>query len=35
MSVLPPHLSFLERGVLHSNSVVVHAPDQFLLVDTG
>lgn len=35
MSVLPSHLSFLERGVLHSNSVVVHADDQFLLFDTG
>lgn len=35
MSVLPSHLTFVERGVLHSNSVVVHAPDQFLLFDTG
>jgi glyoxylase-like metal-dependent hydrolase (beta-lactamase superfamily II) len=35
MSVLPSHFSFLERGVLHSNSVVVHADDGFLLVDTG
>src|SRR5262245_14336119 len=35
MSVLPSHLSFLERGVLHSNSVVVHAADEFLLFDTG
>jgi glyoxylase-like metal-dependent hydrolase (beta-lactamase superfamily II) len=35
MSVLPSHLTFIERGVLHSNSVVVHAPDQFLLFDTG
>jgi glyoxylase-like metal-dependent hydrolase (beta-lactamase superfamily II) len=35
MSVLLPHFSFIERGVLHSNSVVVHAVDRFLLFDTG
>lgn len=35
MSVLPPQLTFLRRGVLNSNSVVVHAPDAFLLFDTG
>jgi glyoxylase-like metal-dependent hydrolase (beta-lactamase superfamily II) len=33
--MLPPHLTFLQRGVLNSNSVVVHAPDAFLLFDTG
>ncbi|AUX21869.1 uncharacterized protein SOCEGT47_023650 [Sorangium cellulosum] len=32
---LPPHITFLQRGVLNSNSVVVHAPDAFLLFDTG
>ncbi|HET7502229.1 MAG TPA: MBL fold metallo-hydrolase [Kofleriaceae bacterium] len=32
---LPSHVTFIERGVLHSNSVVVHASDQFLLFDTG
>lgn len=35
MSGLPSHLTFLERGVLHSNSVVVHDRDRFLLIDTG
>ncbi|MGK4005883.1 MBL fold metallo-hydrolase [Sorangium sp. So ce1036] len=35
MSALPPHITFLQRGVLNSNSVVVHAPDAFLLFDTG
>jgi glyoxylase-like metal-dependent hydrolase (beta-lactamase superfamily II) len=33
--LLPPHLTFLQRGVLNSNSVVAHAPDAFLLFDTG
>jgi glyoxylase-like metal-dependent hydrolase (beta-lactamase superfamily II) len=32
---LPPYLTFIERGVLHSNSVVLHAPDRFALFDTG
>lgn len=32
---LAPHITFVERGVLHSNSVVVHASDQFALFDTG
>ena len=32
---LPGYLTFIERGVLHSNSVVLHAPDQFALFDTG
>jgi glyoxylase-like metal-dependent hydrolase (beta-lactamase superfamily II) len=35
MPVLPAHLGFLERGVLHSNSVIVHGREQFLLFDTG
>ncbi len=34
-SPLPPYLTFLQRGVLHSNSVVVHGAERFLLVDTG
>lgn len=32
---LPPYVTFIERGVLHSNSVVLHAPDRFALFDTG
>ncbi|WP_199694566.1 MBL fold metallo-hydrolase [Sorangium cellulosum] len=35
MPALPPHITFLQRGVLNSNSVVVHAPDAFLVFDTG
>lgn len=35
MSVLPSHVAVIEGGVLHSNSIVVQAPDQFLLFDTG
>ncbi|HEU4733826.1 MAG TPA: MBL fold metallo-hydrolase [Kofleriaceae bacterium] len=33
--MLPSHVTFIERGVLHSNSVIVHASEQFLLFDTG
>jgi glyoxylase-like metal-dependent hydrolase (beta-lactamase superfamily II) len=33
--MLPPHYTFVERGVLHSNSVVVHGEDGFVLFDTG
>lgn len=35
MPLLPPHFTFIQRGVLNSNSVIVHAPDGFLLFDTG
>jgi glyoxylase-like metal-dependent hydrolase (beta-lactamase superfamily II) len=35
MTALPPQVTFLERGVLHSNSCVLHGPQGFLLVDTG
>jgi len=33
--MLPPHVGFIQRGLLHSNSVVVHGPSGFLLFDTG
>lgn len=33
--MLPPYITFIERGVLHSNSVVIHAADRFALFDTG
>ncbi|XYH93607.1 MBL fold metallo-hydrolase [Sorangium sp. So ce1128] len=35
MPALPSHITFLQRGVLNSNSVVVHEPDGFLVFDTG
>lgn len=33
--MLPSYITFIERGVLNSNSVVVHAPDKFAVLDTG
>lgn len=35
MPELPSHIAFIERGVLHSNSVILHADDGFAVVDTG
>jgi glyoxylase-like metal-dependent hydrolase (beta-lactamase superfamily II) len=35
MSELPAHITFVERGVLHSNTIAVHADDRFLVFDTG
>jgi glyoxylase-like metal-dependent hydrolase (beta-lactamase superfamily II) len=33
--MLPAHVTFVERGMLHSNSVVFHGRESFVLVDSG